>query len=195
MKALPQTKFSAYYLHGLLALGIYGVWLIGNLINHQLALLPIREWINEAPVATEKPATAGAGDTQSLYPIWAKAETNRKTGRETSSAGELDALFTKKEENKPTAPASKATAPDYASLLKQMARLQSVADNGAVINGRFYAIGERITALSTVLSTPMSMPGDAGAPLVPVLAQVRSYGVTLKLGNARVSLSLQRTSN
>lgn len=71
---------------------------------------------------------------------------------------------------------------DYASAVKQLARLQSVADNGAVINGRFYAKGETISALALMRS--------GKEPLLPVLALVQGTSVSIKVGNKSVKLEL-----
>ncbi len=195
----PQNRRATYasyitsVMYGLLALAIYASWMVGNAINRHLAQLPVREW-------RQVSAKPSAINGKSLYPIWAKVALAAKDGvpsnphtvqNDYHAAGNLDALFKKKEDKTPIELAKVPAMPimpaiaeiDYASTVKQLARLQSVADNGAVINGRFYAKGEAISGLAVVRS--------GKEPLLPVLALVHGTSVSIKVGNKSVKLELR----
>lgn len=175
MTKLMKSRNAAYYVYGLLVLLVFGIWSTGNYINKRLLQLPVRE-LQQVPV---KPSMT---DTKSFFPIWAKTAAAVKADAEAS--GNVDEFFKKQEEAKPVDVVPKVQEPDYPAMVKQMAALQSVADNGAVINGRFYATGDRVEALAVVRS--------AGQPLVPVLASVQAEGATLKVGAVQVRLSLPK---
>lgn len=153
----------------------------------------MREW-------QQVSAKPSAINGKSLYPIWAKVALAANDGvpsnahtvqNDYHAPGNLDALFKKKEDKTPIELAKVPAMPivpavaeiDYASAVKQLARLQSVADNGAVINGRFYAKGETISALVVVRS--------GKEPLLPVLALVQGTSVSIKVGNKSVKLELR----
>lgn len=196
----PQNRHASYstpVIYGLLALAIYASWMAGNAINWHLAQLPVREW-------QQVSAKPSAINGKSLYPIWAKVALAAKDGvpsnahtvqNDYHAPGNLDALFKKKEDKAPIelakVPAPAPAMPimpaiaeiDYVSAVKQLARLQSVADNGAVINGRFYAKGETISALAVMRS--------GKEPLLPVLALVQGSSVSIKVGNKSVKLELR----
>jgi hypothetical protein len=176
MTKLMKGRNAAYYIYGLLLLVVFGVWSSGNFINKRLLRLPVRE-LQQVPVKQSMT------DTKSFYPIWAKTAVAVKADAEAS--GNVDDFFKKQDERKAVdVPPPQPQEPDYPTMIKQMASLQSVADNGAVINGRFYATGDRIVSLAVVRS--------AGQPLVPVLAAVQGEGATLSVGRTRVSLVLPK---
>lgn len=175
MTKLMNGRNAAYYIYSLLLLAVFAVWSSGNFINKRLLQLPVRE-LQQVPVRQIMT------DTKSFYPIWAKTAAAVKADAEAS--GNVDDFFKKQEESKTVEMAPPPQEPDYPSMIKQMALLQSVADNGAVINGRFYATGDRIEALAVMR--------NAGQTLVPVLAAVQGESATLSIGRARISLVLPK---
>lgn len=175
MTKLMKGRNAAYYLYFVVLCAIFGVWTTGNFINGRLAQLPVRE-LQQVPV---KQVTT---DTKSFYPIWAKTAAAVKA--DAVAAGDVDEIFKKKEDAKPASEVPRVVEPDYPALVRQAAALQSVADNGAVINGRFYSVGASIDALMVMRT--------AGQPLVPILAAVQGETVTLTVGKAKVVLNLPK---
>lgn len=147
---------------------------MGNLINQRLQLLPV----NELKEAKHKTIVT---DTKSIYPVWAKQASAIRA--EIDETGDVDAIFKKNEEPKevPTI-VQKPTEPDYLVIIKQSMSLQSVADNGAVFNGRFYKTGAQLDEFAV---TRMS-----GGLVVPNLAAVSDRSVTVSVGSQKFDLSL-----
>lgn len=175
MPNLLKNRNAVYYFYLIVMAVIFTIWTMGNFINKRLLQLPVRE-IQQVPVKQV------ITDTKSFYPIWAKTAAAVKADAE--AAGDLDDFFKKKEEAKTAEVKQVAQEPNYAALVSQNASLQSVADNGAVINGRFYEVGAGLDSLAVMR--------NGGQRMVPVLVGVRAESVTINVGKDRVNLTLRR---
>ncbi len=175
MGKLMKGRNATYYLYLAVLIAIGAVWGLGNMINKRLLQLPIQE----LPQVTAKSVTT---DTKSFYPVWAKQVAAKRA--EVNAGGEVDDFFKKREESKPAEVAVKPQEPDYQLTVRKSAFLQSIADNGAVINGRFYAVGAAINELAIL------RPG--GAPIIPILSNVAGDKATIVVGKNPVVIELPK---
>lgn len=166
---------------GSICLGLYGTWAVGDKLELYLGGLPIQGAKTPAPAPAE--ASKKAKSLAVLYPVY--IESKQKSERLLHSPEEasrlIDTTFIRAQgEQAPLAlsevPVPKPVdLPDYFLLLDQVVQVDAVMQNGAVLNGRFYAIGERVLAFD--------YPSNTGGQLTaPVLSSVLAEGVVLKEG-------------
>jgi len=160
------------------AVGI--VWQGTELVKQSMADLPIRA----LPKVTSKISVA---DVKSLPWVWEKSPAVLKHERlqaEANAAGRADVnveeVFGQKEEKPPEPVRPKF---EFDKFFKQNARVDAVASNGAVINGRFFELGSDMEMLAMV--------GDHGNKVVPLLRSVTDTGVLVRIGKQDVRLALQ----
>lgn len=179
MEKMMKSRNMTLYIYGAIAVVLAVVWKAGVFVNGELAQLPVQRLQR----TQAKPVTV---DSKSFYPVWMKQTAAMKA--DAQAAGPVDDLFKKQEESKPVVEAApKPQEPDYAAIVKQSAFVEAVSDNGAVINGRFYALGAPIEEMAF-------MPVGK-APLVPFLRSVRSDEVTIAVGKASVVVRLAPAYN
>ncbi|MDO8416476.1 MAG: hypothetical protein Q7S87_09720 [Agitococcus sp.] len=172
---------------GILLMGLYGAWVQGQRLPIVIAELPIQgQTVAKLPEGAPAPAIVEV--TKSLHPLL--IESSRKTGPvlkgpfSAFKEKELDVLFDRQDiekkkvspsENKEVKPAVAAVIPqaDYFGQLSTVVKIQALSATGAVINNRFYAVGESIPSLAYP-------PAKPGKMVVPVLSKVDQNAVYLE---------------
>jgi len=173
-KSMSSRDSSVLFYGGVL--GILGaIWASGNWVNQKFDALEVMKLKR---VQSQQVIT----DTKAFYPVWVKQKAAILAERQADSS--LDSLFKRPEEPSPVELPVPPTPPepDYAQLVQQSAFVNAVADNGAVINGRFYSIGEKVDDLTFY-------PAGKGAQ-APSLVSVRPDGVTVSIGKKNVVLRM-----
>lgn len=169
--ARTTRTMSTTIVAALLAAAVGGTYLATDYVNENLSYLTIQK----LPHAT---VTGASFDTktwlQTLAPVLVES---RKGAAMAQGSDSIDALFKTAPEPAPALVAPAPPAPDYASLLGTAMHVDSVAANGAFINGKFYSIGEPIK--------DFEYPAN-GRQIVPVIVHVTADSVVVKHG-ARVS--------
>lgn len=175
MKKSMSSRDSTVLFYGAVLGALAAIWASGNWVNQKFDALEVMKLkrVQSQPVST---------DTKAFYPVWVKQKAAILAERQADSS--LDSLFKRPEETKPAelAAPSAPPEPNYAELVQQSAFVDAIADNGAVINGRFYSIGEKVTDLTFY-------PAGKGAQS-PALVSVRADGVTVSVGKTNVVLRM-----
>lgn len=176
MKKTAKRRNAGILTYALVGIALLGIWKGTNMINGRLKALPVKSMPQlEAKAATQ--------DALGLFPVWIKQGPMVK--RDQIAGATIDDVFRKKEEPKKEEPSTKPVEPpevDYTMVLRAMAVLDSVADNGAVLNGQFYPVGAEIE--------PLRVPRLRGLPMVPRLQAVDGGQATLLIGTRTVVLPL-----
>jgi len=170
--ALGKNKTSATIVVALLAAAVGAVHMLTGHVNESLATLTI-----EKIPSTTAPATPF--DTKSWLQTLAPVVVERGAKvANVNGIDSVDALF--KAEPAPVVPPPPAPAPpDFPSLLAGVMRVESIAGNGAFINGKFYSVGEAIKDFEYPLR---------GRPVVPVIVEVGRDFVIVKHGSRLTEL-------
>lgn len=172
-----DLKMYAY----LLCLGLlFLLWRGGELINQKMQALQIKAL---PPVEQSQIPT----DTKAFYPVWIKQAAALKAEMAQAKKGsDVDELFRiKKDVVKGDGSPEAIKEPDFASMLKQKVRLDATADNGAVLNGRFYKIGVGLNELAIVRPD--------GGEVIPTLVGVTKDEVTIRVNKTNVIFKLQKS--
>lgn len=137
--------------------------------------------VKEMPTAPVKNLVK---DTKSLSMFWAESS-DHKEQTSPSSSSDLDAIFFQSKKNAQAAQMSQqdAAEPDLGQILLQQVKVNAIADNGAVLNGRFFPVGSAVQALQ--------MSKKNGMIVVPVLIAVSSKQVSLSVEEKIVKLPFQ----
>jgi hypothetical protein len=158
MATTKPSPIISLALGGLALLALYEVWLQGGLIPVKIAQLPIQ---GQTVPKVDNPsgALSVAEISRGLHPLL--IESSSKSGavlKDTFSSfnkHDLDALFARQEEPTKKTPAPDIVAPikaprqfDYFGHLAPFVSVQALAINGAVLNNKFYAVGESVRSLA-----------------------------------------------
>lgn len=154
----------------------------GQFLTDRLSALPVKE-------TPSTPMNEGIADTKDFYPVWVKqqvalnAEKQMAAENETVITDNVEVLFADRDALR----ARKEAAPvDYGNLVRQSVSVHAVSDNGAVLNGTFYAIGAPLTEIA--LTRP------DGTQVVPVLASVKKGQVGIRVDKTIVTVNLIPTA-
>jgi len=173
-KAMSSRDSSVLFYGGVMGV-LCAIWASGNWVNQKFDALEVMKLKR---VQTQQVST----DTKAFYPVWVKQKAAIIAERQAD--GSLDSLFKRPEEPKPVElPEPPAPPePDYVQLVQQSAFVNAIADNGAVINGRFYAVGDKVEDLTF-------HPAGKGA-VAPNLISVKPDAVTVSIGKKNVVLRM-----
>lgn len=167
------------YIYVAALLLLLGLWRAGEAVSEQLLSLPVK-------AAPKTGGGAPALDEKSFYPVWVKQAGAREP---VSQDQPVDSVF-----KLPIAPAQAASAltpvvtePDYGLLFRQSVQIDGVADDGLFINGKFYAVGAKLTALA--------MTSPAGKLIVPTLVSLMDGRVVFEVNGQKISTSRTTDSN
>lgn len=159
----------AMAMYVVLGLVLYGTWSLSIYFNDHLSQAEVKRVRTVQEVSTPF-------DIQALYPVWVA---NTKKAVAEGGAQGIDDLF-KKDEPKVAAVVA-PPEPDYSVLLGQFMKVESAANNGAFINGKFYKVGE--------LVPEYSYPSH-GKQIVPVVSAVRGNVVTIAHGKKKTDFKI-----
>lgn len=173
-KAMSSRDSSVLFYGGVMGI-LCAIWASGNWVNQKFAALEVMKLKR---VQSQQVST----DTKAFYPVWVKQKAAIMAERQADAS--LDSLFKRPEEAKPVEqPVPPAPPePDYVQLVQQSAFVNAIADNGAVINGRFYAVGDKVEDLTFY-------PAGKGA-VAPNLVGVKPDAVTVSIGKKNVVLRM-----
>lgn len=96
----------------------------------------------------------------------------------------IDALFKKVEVKMPEIVSKKPQEPDYAAIFKASLIVSGYANDGLIIDGRFYATGEKLDR--------MTMYGTSGKAVVPKIESVRNGKATFAVGGKKVVVDMEK---
>jgi hypothetical protein len=173
-KAMASRDSSVLFYGGVVGV-LCAIWAFGNWVNQKFDALEVMKLKR---VQSQQVST----DTKAFYPVWVKQRAAILAERQAD--GSLDLLFKRPEEAKPVELPVPPTPPepDYAQLVQQSAFVSAITDNGAVINGRFYAIGDKMDDLAFM------PPGKAS--IAPALAGVKGDAATISIGKKSVVIRM-----
>jgi len=173
-KAMSSRDSSVLFYGGVMGI-LCAIWASGNWVNQKFDALEVMKLKR---VQSQQVST----DTKAFYPVWVKQKAAIMAERQAD--GSLDSLFKRPEEAKPVElPVPPAPPePDYVQLVQQSAFVNAIADNGAVINGRFYSVGDKVDDLTFY-------PAGKGA-VAPNLVSVKPDAVTVSIGKKNVVLRM-----
>lgn len=175
MKKTISGPNSSVLFYGSVAGILVAIWACGNWVNQKFGALEVMKLKR---VQSQQVST----DTKAFYPVWVKQKAAILAERQAD--GSLDSLFKRPEEPQAVEPPAPPAPPepDYAQLVQQNAFVNAIADNGAVINGRFYSIGEKVDDLTFY-------PAGTGAQ-APRLTSVHPERVTVSVGKKNIVLRM-----
>jgi len=176
-KTMSNRDSAVLFYGGTLGL-IAAIWGAGNMVNQKLSALDV---LKLKRVQSQQVST----DTKAFYPVWVKQKAAIRA--EQKAENSLDSLFKRPEEPKPVElpKPPEPPEPNYAQLIQQSVFVSAIADNGAVINGRFYAVGDKVDDLTFM------PPGKA--PIAPMLVAVKGDVATISI--AKKSVVIRMASN
>lgn len=163
MSTKPKSPIVTMAVAGIVLCGVYALWIQGQKLPLMLSGLPI-EGQTVPKAAENQNANASVEVTKNLPPFLIEA-TKKQGGVGTLTTAApvkpLDALFNRQEEvvikEKQVAKAEiekKIDVPpppppfDYFMNLSRVVKLQAISGDGAVINNKYYEVGQLIDALA-----------------------------------------------
>lgn len=157
------------------------IWRAGEIINTRMSNLPIKQSVKTGAPAADL-------NVESLYPVWVKQSVAQAATSANTNSGdnqkEIDALFKKEEEKKPELVVKKPPEPDFAAIFKASLAVDGYADDGIILGGRFYAVGEKLEKLTMYNAT--------GKPVVPTLDSVRNGKATFSVAGKKVVVDMEK---
>lgn len=160
---MSNNKMHFYFIIGLI---LSGQWLLTTYINQHLALQIVYP-LNKSSISKD----VLSPNLQSFYPVWVGKP--KVQGLNSNDGENIDELFNKVEIVKN----SEAKQINFAELLKNAIVVQAIGASGAIINQRFYNIGDKLD---------FKIEG-----LQPVLMSVDGKTATIRLGNKSVLFNLE----
>ena len=166
---------------GIVGLALSYLWSSAAKIEGYIGSLPIQG--AQTTVQAKIEGAEKASSLAVLYPL--HVESQQKAVRLPQTAAEssrlVDSSFIRRNEVAPGAPGlnmplpQPVALPDYFKMLQQAVHLDALTNNGAVLSGRFYAVGEPVSTFA--------YPSKKNQQLtVPVLLRITSN--TAVLGEA-----------
>lgn len=169
MQKILKFGNAKLYLHLGILLLLALLWKVGETINIQLGMLPVKE----VPKSAKSTIVI---DEKSFYPVWVKQDVAKP---QMAIGGEVDSLFKREQEKESVV---KQLEPDYGKVFQQALKIDGVAEDGLFINGHFYTIGSNLEAYAMLTSK--------GERLVPKLESVRGNIVQFDLGTRKIVITM-----
>lgn len=178
MKQLAQVKKNGNLVYAGCIAMIVLCWNLGEYVNSQLAKIQ--------PRALQQFVSKPAAPQSITFTPYQSAAPNVPKEVEDPDAIDFDEVFRAKQEpkvdlvNEGVIQAPKE--PRYSDLIRQKLRIDSLLDNGAVLNGRFTQTGQ--------VAEQVGVAGTTGQVVVPTLVAVTRTSVTLSVGKETFDVHL-----
>ena len=200
-KTSPVVKMAGL---GIVAIGIFYAGQGLQRVETMIADLPVQGQTAPKAEGAAAPNAPTTETMRNLHPLLIESSKKVAALRHanatpvTQTAEQLDALFERKdpepekkkvaEKAPPAAPAEPPAPPpvDYFKFLPQALKVQAVTGEGAVINGKFYAPGDKLPdfaypkAGTTVLITPIVKAIDGESAVIEEPGSGRQFKVRLQ---------------
>lgn len=180
MKQFVQTKKSGNFAYVVCLVAIGLCWRVGEYVNAELAKIE--------PRALQQFASRPVAPQQITFTPYQSAGMKGEAESALADSVDFDDVFRTKEEPKVDLVSAGVVQapkePQYADMIRQMVSVDSVADNGAVLNGRFTSTGS--------VAEQLAVTGATGQTVAPTLVEVTRSGV--KLSVAKEIFEIKATS-
>lgn len=178
MKKVSKAGNNTLYVYIGIAVSLALLWRGGEyVVKEKLAKVEVRR-------LESKVVTAPVVDVKSFFAVFIKQPAAIKAQHQ-ADGQPIDSLFSKPVEDKPVEVMAAPVEPDYVAQIKQSASLDAISDNGAVINGKFFAIGQPIAEMGYVVG--------GSKRVEPKITRLGKDNVTLQVDKATVTLKLVPT--
>jgi hypothetical protein len=183
MAAKKQSPIVTVSLLGIACIGLFSLWDGAKKFEHYIGALPIQG--AQTTVQAKIEGAEKASSLAVLYPLYVESQqkAERLPHSPEESARAIDSSFVRSDSTPTTSGAAAGmpvpepvALPDYFTLLNQAVKVEAVMENGAVLSGRFYALGEPVETFA--------YPAKNGrGTTVPVLTEVGADFVVLQEGS------------
>lgn len=194
-QATKKSPVVTICLFGIVGLALSYLWSSASKLEGYIGSLPIQG--AQTTVQAKIEGTEKASSLAVLYPL--HVESQLKAVRLPQSAAEssrlVDSSFIRRSNVAPGGPGvsmplpKPVALPDYFSMLGQAVQLDALTDNGAVLGGRFYAVGEPVSAFAYPSRKTQQMTVPV---LVRITADTAVLGEAPSEGRGTVTLSPRR---
>lgn len=178
MKKLEQARKNGSIIYIACAAMVWLCWQLGQYVNAQLTKIE--------PRALQQFVSKPAAPQQITFTPYQSAAAHAERQADDAESVDFDEVFRAKEEPKvdlvQEGVVQAPKEPRYSDLIRQKISIESLADNGAVLNGRFTPTGQAVEQLAVA--------SPAGQLVTPTLIAVSRNGVTLSIAKEMIEVKV-----